>query len=364
MYSPSRKLSLANRELRALVDDKFGYEGIIGSSAAMQTVFNRLRQISPTDARVLVTGENGTGKELVARALHFNSKRREGPLVAVNCGALTGGILDSELFGHVKGSFTGAHKDHKGKFQAADGGTLFLDEVGEMPLETQVRLLRVIEAQEVTPVGSNTPIKVDVRIVSATNKDLVEQVQKGAFREDLFFRIKVVEIHLPALRERTSDIPLLATAFMQEFAGNYEKNLKGISHEAMAALVKHQWPGNVRELENLIFRLVALSPDSTISQRDIERELRAESLKDLSADSSFEGEVEALLHRFVMADLLKGVVDGEKIHQTVLEQVERPLIRLALSVTSGNKLRTAALLGVNRNTLRARINSLGLEKSD
>jgi two-component system response regulator HydG len=193
-----RHLSLANQSLQRLVNEKFGFEGIVGNSPALQAVFNRLKQVAPTDARVLITGDNGTGKELVARAIHFNSKRREGPLVAVNCGALSGGVLDSELFGHVKGSFTGAMKDHIGRFEAADGGTLFLDEVGEMPLETQVKLLRVIEAKEVTPVGANNPRKVDVRIISATNKDLQEQVQQGKFREDLFFRLKVVEIHLPA----------------------------------------------------------------------------------------------------------------------------------------------------------------------
>ncbi|MEE9312503.1 MAG: sigma-54 dependent transcriptional regulator [Planctomycetota bacterium] len=333
-----RKLSLANRELRSLIDDKFGYEGIIGSSSAMQTVFNRLKQISPTDARVLVTGENGTGKELVARALHFNSKRREGPLVAVNCGALTGGILDSELFGHVKGSFTGAHKDHKGKFEAADGGTLFLDEVGEMPLETQVRLLRVIEAQEVTPVGSNTPRKVDVRIVSATNKNLAEQIQKGEFREDLFFRLKVVEIHIPALRERTSDIPLLATAFMQEFASNYEKSLKGISHEAMAALVKHQWPGNVRELRNTLEEMVVLAGSEQLTAQDVPPQIQTTTAEPIRAKSSS---------------------DFPMLGKT-MQEIEAEAIKLTLADNRGNRERTAKTLNIGERTLYRKLKEYGL----
>ena len=197
-----RKLAGENRELQKIVHEKFGFEGIVGSSPPMQQVFQRLRQVAPTDARVLITGENGTGKELVARALHFNSKRRNVPLVAINCGALAGGVLDSELFGHVKGAFTGALRDHEGKFEYADGGTLFLDEVGEMPLETQVKLLRVIETKEVTRIGANAPRKIDVRLISATNKNLEAEVKAGRFREDLYYRLKVIEMHLPSLRER------------------------------------------------------------------------------------------------------------------------------------------------------------------
>ncbi|MHC4841127.1 MAG: sigma-54-dependent transcriptional regulator [Planctomycetota bacterium] len=333
-----RKLSLANRELRALVDDKFGYEGIIGSSAAMQQVFNRLRQVSPTDARVLVTGENGTGKELVARALHFNSKRRKGPLVAVNCGALTGGVLDSELFGHVKGSFTGAHKDHKGKFEAADGGTLFLDEVGEMPLETQVKLLRVIESKEVTPVGSNTPRKVDVRIVSATNKDLPTQVQKGEFREDLFFRLKVVEIHLPTLRDRISDIPLLAIAFMQEFAGSYDKNLSGISHEAMSALTAHSWPGNVRELRNTMEEMVVLAAGDQLSANDVPAQLKVTSAEPIRTKST----------------------GTQSFLGKSMQEIEAEAIRQTLADNDGNRERTAKTLNIGERTLYRKLKEYGL----
>lgn len=337
-----RQLSIANRELHRLVNEKFGYEGIIGNSPAMHQVFNRLRQVAPTDARALITGENGTGKELVARALHFNSKRREGPLVAVNCGALTGGVLDSELFGHVKGSFTGAVKDHVGKFEAADGGTLFLDEVGEMPLETQVKLLRVIENKEVTPVGSNKPHPIDVRIISATNKNLVEQVSSGKFREDLFFRLKVVEIHLPALRERQGDIPLLAQSFINEFAKQYDKPVKGIDHVALNGLIAHPWPGNVRELRNTMEEMVVLAQGDTLSGNDLPQNLQREGLsaKPVSINSGETG-----------AASLVGMS---------MEQIEREAIRHTLKANEGNRERTSKMLGIGERTLYRKLKEYGL----
>lgn len=336
-----RKLSLANKDLRALVDEKFGYEGIVGSSPAMQQVFSRLKQVAPTDARVLVTGENGTGKELVARALHFNSKRRQGPLVAVNCGALTGGVLDSELFGHVKGAFTGALKDHMGKFEAADNGTLFLDEVGEMPLETQVKLLRVIENKEVTPVGSNTPRKIDVRLISATNKNLEDQVKKNLFREDLYFRLKVVQVHLPALRERQGDIPLLAQNFITEFARQYGKDVAGIDQSALSALIAHPWPGNVRELRNMMEEMVVLAQGKLLTANDLPAQLRREGAP-------------------VPAPAPAGAVGPGGLVGMTMQQIEREVIRQTLKANEGNRERTAKMLEIGERTLYRKIKEYGL----
>ena len=336
-----RKLSLANQALTRLVNEKFGYEGIIGSSPAMQQVFNRLKQVAPTDARVLITGENGTGKELVARALHFNSKRREGPLVAVNCGALSGGVLDSELFGHAKGSFTGAVRDHIGKFEAADGGTLFLDEVGEMPQETQVKLLRVIENKEVTPVGSNKARPIDVRIISATNKVLPDQVAKGAFREDLFFRLKVVEIYLPALRERQGDIPLLAHAFMQEFAAQYDKQLKGIDQSALGGLIAHPWPGNVRELRNTLEEMVVLSQGDRLTVADLPAPMQANAPAAAAPTAS-------------------GATGAAGMVGMTMEQIEREVIRHTLQANEGNRERTAKMLQMGERTLYRKLKEYGL----
>ncbi|MCC6464703.1 MAG: sigma-54-dependent Fis family transcriptional regulator [Planctomycetes bacterium] len=335
-----RRLNLANQALKKLVSEKFGFEGIVGSSPAMQAVFTRLRQVAPTEARVLITGDNGTGKELVARALHFNSKRRDGPLVAVNCGALAGGVLDSELFGHVKGAFTGAVKDHAGKFEAADGGTLFLDEVGEMPLETQVKLLRVIESKEVTPVGSNTARKIDVRLVSATNKNLQEQVKKGEFREDLFFRLKVVEIHLPALRERPGDIALLAQNFLAEFARQYGKELSGLDHAVVDALVAHPWPGNVRELRNTMEEMVVLAQGRNLTVADLPPQLKRPETPLPLPPSRGTG--------------TSGLVG------LTMAQIEREAISQTLRSLEGNRERTAKMLEIGERTLYRKLKEYGL----
>ncbi|MCC6573281.1 MAG: sigma-54-dependent Fis family transcriptional regulator [Planctomycetes bacterium] len=339
-----RKLARANRQLQQLVNEKFGFEGIIGSSPQMQEVFKRLRQVAPTDARVLITGENGSGKELVARAIHFNSKRRNVPLVAINCGALSGGLLDSELFGHVKGSFTGAHRDHEGKFEFADGGTLFMDEVGEMPLETQVKLLRVIETKEVTRVGANTPRKVDVRLISATNKNLEEEVRAGRFREDLFYRLKVVQIHIPALRERPGDIPLLAQTFLNELAKQHGKNSTGFDHAAMNALVAHTWPGNVRELRNVVEEMVVLSQGALITAEDLPPALR----KNIP-----------LQERPSMAGPVDGAATSNFVGMT-MEQIEKEVIRTTLAQNEGNRERTAKMLNIGERTLYRKIKEYGL----
>ncbi len=353
-----RKLAGQNRELQQIVHEKFGFEGIVGSSPQMQAVFQRLRQVAPTDARVLVTGENGTGKELVARALHFNSKRRNASLVAVNCGALAGGILDSELFGHMKGSFTGAVKDHEGKFEYADGGTLFLDEVGEMPLETQVKLLRVIETKEVTRIGSNESRKIDVRLISATNKNLEEQVKSGKFREDLYYRLKVIEIHLPALRERVSDIPMLAQSFLKEFALQHTKEAAGFDSRAMAALMQHDWPGNVRELRNVVEEMVVLGQGKLLTANELPPHLQ-KLAPSFAAEVSAGRPANSTATSGLPAEALAKAGVGSLVGMT-MEAIEREIIKETLTRNEGNRERTAKMLAIGERTLYRKIKEYGL----
>ena len=350
-----RKLAGENRELQKIVHEKFGFEGIIGSSPQMQQVFQRLKQVAPTDARVLITGENGAGKELVARALHFNSKRRNVPLVAINCGALSGGVLDSELFGHVKGSFTGAVRDHEGKFEYADGGTLFLDEVGEMPLETQVKLLRVLETKEVTRIGANAPRKIDVRLISATNKNLEDEVKAGRFREDLFYRLKVIQIHMPALRERPGDIPILAQTFLKEFGVQYGKALSGFEPRGMNALVAHDWPGNVRELRNVVEEMVVLSQGKLLTVAELPPNLQK--LAPATARSVSEPEIESRARVEAPALGQPGVTG---LVGMTMEQIERDVIRETLARNHGNRERTAQMLAIGERTLYRKIKEYGL----
>ncbi|RIK62957.1 MAG: sigma-54-dependent Fis family transcriptional regulator [Planctomycetota bacterium] len=345
-----RKLAGENRELQKIVHEKFGFEGIVGSSPPMQQVFQRLRQVAPTDARVLITGENGTGKELVARALHFNSKRRNVPLVAINCGALAGGVLDSELFGHVKGAFTGALRDHEGKFEYADGGTLFLDEVGEMPQETQVKLLRVIETKEVTRIGANAPRKIDVRLISATNKNLEAEVKAGRFREDLYYRLKVIEMHLPALRERAGDIPMLAQSFLKEFAQQHGKDIAGFEPRAINALMAHDWPGNVRELRNVVEEMVVLSQGRLITAAELPPNLTR--LAPATAAVTAPGQAAAFA-----APAQAGM---SSLVGLTMEQIEREVIRLTLAHNEGNRERTAKMLAIGERTLYRKIKEYGL----
>lgn len=337
-----RRLSSRNRELEALVDERFGFEGIIGNSQPMQRVFERIRQVAPTEARVLITGPNGSGKELVARAIHFNSKRRDNRLVALNCGAITGDLLQSELFGHVRGSFTGADRDREGKFEFAHGGTLFLDEIGEMPLEAQVRLLRVLETGEVIRVGSNTPISVNVRLLSATNKDLKEEVAAGRFREDLYFRLRVVEVQMPPLRERGGDIVLLAESFLREFARKYERNLKTMDPEVVQALSNYEWPGNVRELRNSMEEMVILTSGDTLNVASLPPHLAGSQ----SAPGS------------------RRVGSGGDPFQALvgvpLNEIERNLVRVTLEAMEGNRERTAKALGIGERTLYRKLKEFGL----
>ena len=263
-----RRLSLENKVLRQEMFRKYDFANLIGKSQAMKKVFAMLEKVAPTESTVLITGKSGTGKELVARALHYNSKRGSKAFIAVNCGAIPETLIESELFGHKKGSFTGATTDKEGYFKAADGGTLFLDEISEMPLPLQVRLLRVIEQKEIIPVGTSRTIPINVRFVAATNRELHKEVEAGRFREDLLYRFNVVEIHLPTLSERTEDIPLLVEHFVEKYRNEMAKNIQGVNNEAMHLLMNHEWRGEVRELENIIERAIIFCNDEFITVKD------------------------------------------------------------------------------------------------
>jgi two-component system nitrogen regulation response regulator GlnG len=336
---------------------------LVGRSPAMQEIYRTLARLMATDLTVMVTGESGTGKELVARALHDYGKRRKGPFVALNMAAIPRELIESELFGHERGAFTGAVQRSAGKFEQAAGGTLFLDEIGDMPPEAQTRLLRVLQEGEYTTVGGRTPIKANVRIVAATHRDLRRLIQQGLFREDLFYRLNVVPIRLPPLRERLDDIPELVNHFLQAVAVDGLPT-KVLSPDAMARLRQYRWPGNVRELENLVRRLSALYSEEVIGPETIEGEL-ADALMPPEADqndSGADGEdtltdaVDRHLQALFTAHGDRLPPDG--MYDRIISEVERPLISLALGATRGNQLRAARLLGLNRNTLRKKIKDL------
>src|SRR5579884_4305153 len=323
------RLARANRELKRQLDEKFGFEGVVGNSPRMHEVIAKLKQVAPTSATVLIVGETGTGKELVARAIHYNSPRKEKPFVAMNCTALNENLLDDELFGHEPGSFTGADRVRKGRFEAANGGTLFLDEVGDMPLALQAKLLRVLENGEVFRIGCNEPIKVNVRLVSATNRDLEEEVKKGTFRQDLYFRLKVVTVKLPALRERREDIPLLATHFIKEFNDRHGKHVTAISEPVRKLMAVYDWPGNVRELRNVIESMVVQDQDGVLGLDDLQE-----------GDS---------LRRLQVPD---GQANGpSELVGRPLSEVERYYIERALELTRGNRAEAARMLGIGERTL-------------
>jgi two-component system response regulator HydG len=332
-----QELARTNLELRRRLDERFGFQGMIGAAPSMQRVFEGIRNVAGTNATVLVLGESGTGKELVAQAIHQNSRRAAGPFLALNCAALSAGVLESELFGHEKGSFTGAVRSHKGKFEAASGGTLFLDEVGDMPPELQAKLLRVIEAREVYRVGSNEPVGVDVRLVAATHRDLRALVGEGRFREDLFFRLNVVSIPLPPLRERREDIPLLASVFLREFRETHRKEVDGFTPAALDALRAYAWPGNVRELRNAVESMVVVSRG-----RVLDVDVLPHSIGPGTPPPAPRGSP---------ATVLAGLTLG---------QAEELLIRTALEAQSGNRERAAKALGISERTLYRKIKEFGL----
>jgi two-component system response regulator HydG len=334
------RLARANRELKRQLDEKFGFEGVIGNSPKMHEVIAKLRSIAPTSATVLIQGETGTGKELVARALHYNSPRRNKPFAAMNCTALNENLLEDELFGHEPGAFTGADRQRKGRFEHANGGTLFLDEVGDMPLSLQAKLLRVLENQEVLRIGSNDPIKVNVRLLSATNRDLEDAVAKGAFRQDLYFRLKVVTVKLPPLRERSEDIPLLADRFREEFTKRHGKAVTAISPQVRKAMDRYDWPGNVRELRNLIESMVVQDSDGVLDLDDLQ-----------------EGDT---LHRLPLPD--QGPPGPANLVGRPLEEVERFYVEKTLELTNGNREEAAKRLGIGERTLYRKIKKWGLKE--
>jgi two-component system response regulator HydG len=334
----SQGLRRANAELNRRLDERFGFEGVIGSSPKMNEVISLLKRIAPTNASVLIQGETGTGKELVAQAIHQNSPRKNKAFVALNCAALSENILESELFGHVRGAFTDASTDRVGKFEYAHGGTLFLDEVGDMPLATQIKLLRVLESGEITRVGSNESIKVNVRILSATNRNLEQQIAAGTFRSDLYHRLKVVTVVLPRLVERSEDIPLLIEHFIRMFAKRHEKNIRSMSTAARRRLMAFDWPGNVRQLRNVIESMVVVDFDGVLDVDDLPSEL---------ADPG-DGPKE------VAGGNLPGLVGKS------LEDVERLFIGETLRFTGGNREEAAQMLGIGERTLYRKIREYDL----
>jgi two-component system response regulator HydG len=332
-----RRLREENRRLREEVAGRYRLHNLFGASAAMQAVFALVRQAAPGDANVLITGESGTGKELVAKAIHYNSPRAERSFVPINCGAVPAGILESELFGHVRGAFTGAVRSRRGLFREAEGGTLFMDEIGDMAPELQAKLLRVIEDRVVRPVGSDEVVPVDLRLVAATNKDLTARIQTGSFREDLYYRLAVIPIQVPPLRDRREDIPLLAEQFLRRAAANAGKEIQGFTPEAMVALMRHPWPGNVRELENAIERAVTLMVCGQVTPES------------LLLDSSPAPAAATLLAQIA--------------RRPTLEELTGDYISVVLREVGGDKAKAAEILGVSKRTLYRWAKQVGADDS-
>jgi two-component system response regulator HydG len=327
-----------NARLRALVGQDVEVSAIIGTSAPMQRVFEAIALVAPTEATVLILGESGTGKELVARAIHANSPRRGGPLITVNCAALPETLLESELFGHERGAFTGAAERRIGRFELAHGGTVFLDEIGELTPASQTKLLRVLQSQEFERVGGTKTLKVDVRVLAATNKDLDAAARAGQFREDLLYRLRVFPLTVPPLRERRDDIPLLAEHFLKRYVERHRRQLRGLTPRALDLLVRYDWPGNVRELEHAIERAVILARGEHVTQAELPPDIRAAS-----------GDADGLAHQ--ERSLPVGLT---------LKEVERELIRKTLEHTGGNRTRAAEVLGISRATLHNKLKEYGL----
>jgi two-component system, NtrC family, nitrogen regulation response regulator GlnG len=354
------RLSRENARLRARADAE---HSMIGRSPGMKAILDKVAKTAPSSGRVLITGENGTGKELVARAVHDRSRRAKGAFVKVNCAAIPSELIESELFGHEKGAFTGATTRNAGRFEQAEGGTLFLDEIGDMPLEAQTRLLRVLQQGEYTTVGGRNAIKANVRIVAATHRDLKGHIQQGLFREDLFYRLNVVPIRLPPLRERGEDVPALVRHFLAQAAAEGLPT-KSLDQAAMDRLKAHRWPGNVRELENLVRRLAALYSQDVIGVDLINAELADVAPVVPPGDQTPRAEgLSAAVERHIRGyfEAHKGGLPPPGLYDRVLQEVERPLIGLSLNATRGNQIKAAHLLGLNRNTLRKKIRELDIQ---
>jgi len=324
-------------ELQSKLEDEYGLGVIIGTSPAMQTVFGLIAKVALSDVTVLITGESGTGKELVARAIHARSERRNGPFVTVNCGAIPENLLEAELFGHEKGAFTGAHQQRRGKFELARRGTIFLDEIGDMNLSIQAKILRVLQEKEIEPIGGSGPVKVDLRLLTATHRNLLDAVEKGSFREDLYFRLNVVTIHLPALRERAEDLKNLTDYFIKKYSRRFQKTVQGIEDQAYKRFLSYPWPGNVRELENLIQRTIVLTEGQEISDELIGGFLKLET--DRKAFGSLKVKV------------------GK-----ASEEIEKRSILEALSETGGRRDEAAKLLNISRKNLYNKMKKYSLLK--
>jgi DNA-binding NtrC family response regulator len=325
-------LKRQNRDLLNQLKKKYSFENIIGKSASMKKVFETIEQVAPSRANVLIYGESGTGKEMIADAIHHNSPRRNKPYIKVHCAALPETLLESELLGHEKGAFTGAISRKRGRFELANTGTIFLDEIGEISLQTQVKLLRVIQEREFERVGGEQPVKVDVRIISATNKDLKEEIERGSFREDLYYRLDVVSIFVPPLRERTDDIPLMVHKFIEELAQENNREIEGITNGTLQALMSYKWPGNVRELRNVIESIVVLTKESVITEQDLPSYVRAKDEK-----SSLK---------------IPAGID--------LAEAEKRYILFTLENAGGNKTKASELLNIGRKTLHRKLAEYGL----
>jgi two-component system response regulator PilR (NtrC family) len=331
----ARSMKIENKLLRGELHRQYDFENIVGQSPAMQKVFETIKRVAVTDGTVIIYGKSGTGKELVARAIHFNSKRASHPFVAVNCGAIVENLFESELFGHKRGSFTGASMDKEGWFRAADGGTIFLDEVSEIPLHLQVKLLRAIELKEVTPVGSSASIPVDVRIITSTNKNLTKEVEAGRYREDLYYRLNVVELHLPPLAERVDDIPLLVQRFVGIFAKEMNKDVRGVDNEVMKALLAHQWKGEVRELENVIERAVIFADGPLVTKKEL---------------PGFFDQRQDTIYAF----------DARRSMKEAVDEFERQYITHVLRQNQYNKELTAKALKISLSSLYRKIEELNI----
>jgi DNA-binding NtrC family response regulator len=337
-----RNLKRENFQLRNQLKKKYQFKNIIGDSPPMQKIFEIIEKVADTDSTVLIHGESGTGKEIIAKAIHYNSYRREGPFIPVNCAAIPSGLLESELFGHEKGAFTHAVKTRIGRFELANGGTIFLDEIGDMDLQMQSKLLRVLQEREFERIGGVKPIKIDIRVIAATHQDLKEAVKRKTFREDLFYRLNVIPIEVPSLRERKSDIPLLVHHFINQFSKSKKKEIHGITEEALKKLIEYDWPGNVRELENMIERMVILTNHKTLTIDDIPEKILSSSRSD--GVGGFE-------------------IPEEGISlEEALNEFERRLILHALRKTGWVKNKAAQLLRVNRTTLIEKIKRQNLDR--
>lgn len=353
------KLSKEMAELKKEIKGKYAVGGeIVGKSDAMKQLYKLIGKVSASDLTVLIQGESGTGKELIARAVHYHSNRSGGPFVAVNSSAIPKDLLESEFFGHEKGAFTGAHERKIGKFEVAEGGTLFLDEIGDMPIDLQSKMLRVIQEKEFERVGGNRPISADVRIIAATNHDLEKAMRDGRFREDLYYRLNVVPIVVPPLRDRKGDIPLLIEHFLRRFREELDVEEKVMTPEAMRILNSYNWPGNVRELENTVKRAMVMSSGSKILPEDLptavfgEAHIKATRFKSL--DELWEEKLKTFIDK---GDCLK----MKGLHDLIIKQVERPLLRFILEKTGGNQVKASEILGINRNTLRKKLTELEMD---